>query len=84
MLMLELHADACVDVDCPRRAFDGHVIPYGAVGGLLTRESKGKGTNDSSTPVLNGQAFCSLPVTPTGLPVHVNGKLHCLPWTYSI
>ena len=82
--MQELLADAYGDANCPCRAFDVHVIPYGAVGGLLTSESKGKGTNESSTPVLNGQAFCSLPVTPTGLPVHVNGKLHCLPWTYSI
>ena len=55
------------------RAFDVPVIPYGAVGGLLS--SEGDGADESRPPVLHGQAFCSLPVTPTGLPVHVNGKL---------
>lgn len=59
------------------RAFDVHVIPYGAVGGLLS--SEGDGAADSRAPVLHGQAFCSLPVTPTGLPVHVNGELLFLP-----
>ena len=58
------------------RAFDVHVIPYGAVSGLLSSESDG--ADDSRPPVLHGQAFCSLPVTPTGLPVHVNGELQHL------
>ena len=52
-----------------------HVIPYGAIGGLLSREDTSAGEEPSShTPLLHGQAFCSLPITPTGLPVHVNGK----------
>ena len=66
------------DLSC--RAFDVHVIPYGAIGGLLSCESSPAGQESSShapsshAPLLHGQAFCSLPITPTGLPVHVNGK----------
>ena len=71
-------APTCLELSKQRncRAFDVHVIPYGAVGGLLS--SEGEGADDSRPPVLHGQAFCSLPVTPTGLPVHVNGKLQRL------
>ena len=61
------------DLSC--RAFDVHVIPYGAIGGLLSCESLRAGQDSSSqAPLLHGQAFCSLPITPTGLPVHVNGE----------
>lgn len=52
-----------------------HVIPYAAIGGLLSCESdQAKGSPDSKAVMLHGQAFCSLPITPTGLPVHVNGE----------
>ena len=44
------------------------VVPYAAVAGLLPEE---EGTEEHA--VLEGRAFCFLPITSTGLPVHVNG-----------
>ncbi|BDA44284.1 probable Sacsin [Coccomyxa sp. Obi] len=49
------------------RAFNVSVVPYAAVAGLLAEPDA-----DANQP-LDGQAFCFLPITSTGLPVHVNG-----------
>lgn len=55
------------------RALNVQVIPYAAVAACLPEgaaHSHSRGTQSSN---LNGLASCSLPVTNTGLPVHVNG-----------
>ncbi len=53
----------------PCRAFNVSVVPYAAVAGLLAEPDV------DAAQSLDGQAFCFLPITSTGLPVHVNGKL---------
>jgi hypothetical protein len=57
-----------------RRALNAQVIPYAAVAAALSEPAEGE--HRSATIVeTEGLAFCSLPVTVTGLPVHVNGAL---------
>lgn len=63
------------------RAFNVQVVPYAAVAGLLPEHAEAAGDEQQSS--LDGRAFCFLPITTTGLPVHVNGKASALLLTLS-
>ena len=54
------------------RAFNVSVVPFAAVAGLMVEPDA------AAAQLLNGQAFCFLPITTTNLPVHVNGIVHLL------